>query len=103
MEKSPVGFVLMEVLRHQHGRDDGYLVFELKAHQRADHRFGDELVAIDAAVDDEAGAELLLGRVERSDLLEEAATARGPVIGDDEAGAGTAATVAGIGWEGPLA
>ena len=47
--------VFVEVVRGQHDRDDGYFGVELHPQDGGDDRFGDELVAVDATVDDEAG------------------------------------------------
>jgi len=53
-EEALVLLVLVEVARRQHRRHHRYLGVELHAHQRVDHRRADELVAVDAAVDDQA-------------------------------------------------
>ena len=47
----------MEALRRQHCRDHRHLGVELDAHQPRDHRLGDEFVAVDAAIDNEPGAD----------------------------------------------
>jgi hypothetical protein len=57
VEEFPVIFVVMKALRCEHGRDHRHLGVELNAHQRADHRIGDEFVPIDAAIDDETGGD----------------------------------------------
>ena len=48
--------VLVEVVRGQHNGDDGHVSLELDPRQGVDDGLGDELVAVDAAVDDQAGA-----------------------------------------------
>ena len=50
-----MGLVLVEVVGGEDGGDDRDAGIELHPHQAVDHRFGDELVAVDAAVDDQAG------------------------------------------------
>src|SRR5262245_15467347 len=47
--------VLMEALGGEHRRDDRHLGFDLHPHEAVDHGVGHELVAVDAAVDYEAG------------------------------------------------
>ena len=56
-EEAAMGLVLVEVVRGEDGRDDRDAGLQLHLHQAADHRFGDELVAVDAAVDDQAGGD----------------------------------------------
>src|SRR3954471_13297463 len=46
---------VVELLRRQHGGEYRHLGLELYVHQRLDHGVGDEFVAVDAAIDDEAG------------------------------------------------
>ncbi len=47
-------FASMEVVRGQNHREHRHFGFQLNLHQAADHRLGDEFVAIDAAVDHQA-------------------------------------------------
>ena len=54
-EERGVLVVLVEVVRGEHDRDDRHVGVELHPHQAVDDGFGHELVAVDAAVDDEAG------------------------------------------------
>src|SRR5215472_5717354 len=55
VEELSVLVMLVEVLRRQDGRDDRHLRVELNAHQPLDDGVGDELVPVDAAIDDEPG------------------------------------------------
>src|SRR5882757_3614699 len=48
---------VVELLRRQHGGEYRHLGLELHVHQRLDHSVGDEFVAIDAAIDHEAGGD----------------------------------------------
>src|SRR5215469_15448325 len=57
VEELSVLVMLMEVLRRQDGRYDRHLGVELNAHQPLDDGVGDELVPVDAAVDDEPGGD----------------------------------------------
>src|SRR4051812_24613237 len=57
VEEALMQVMLMKMMRRQHHREDRHLGRELHLHQPADHRLGDELMAIDAAVDDEAGGD----------------------------------------------
>jgi len=47
--------MLMEVLWRQDGRYDRHFGVQLNAHQRADDGFSDELVPINATIDDKPG------------------------------------------------
>src|SRR3546814_7464146 len=47
----------MEVVRRQHRGQHGHIALHLHLHERADHGIGDEVVAIDAAVHHEGGAD----------------------------------------------
>ena len=53
VEELSVLVMLMKVLRRQDGRYDRHLGVELDAHQSLDHGVGNELVPVDAAIDDE--------------------------------------------------
>ncbi len=53
-EEPDVVVVGMELVGCEHRRQHGHVGVELHAHQAVDHRLGDELVAVDAAVDDQA-------------------------------------------------
>src|ERR1700730_5206517 len=57
VEELSVLVMLMNVLRRQDGRYDRHLGVELDAHQSLDDGVGDELVPVDAAIDDEAGGD----------------------------------------------
>lgn len=57
VEELLVGVVLVELVGREHDREDGYACIELHAHQALDDGLSDELVAVDAAVDDEAEAD----------------------------------------------
>jgi len=46
---------LVELLRRQHRREHRHLGAKLHIHERLDHRVGDEFMAVDAAIDHEAG------------------------------------------------
>src|SRR3990167_111021 len=52
--EAQVLFVLVKIARRQHGAEDGYIGVQLHAHEAVDDGGGDELVAVDAAIDDEA-------------------------------------------------
>ena len=52
-----MGLVLVELMGGEYGGDDRHAAVELHSHQATDDGFGDELVAVDAAVDDEAGGD----------------------------------------------
>ncbi len=52
-EELGVRRMLMEVVGGQHRGDQRDVGLHLRSHQRLEDRFGDELVAVDAAVDDE--------------------------------------------------
>jgi len=56
-EELPVLGMLMEILRRQDSRDDRHLGVELNAHQPLDDGVGDELVPVDAAIDDKPGGD----------------------------------------------
>ena len=53
VEELSVLVMLMKVLRRQDGRYDRHLGVELDAHKSLDDGVGDELVPVDAAIDDE--------------------------------------------------
>src|SRR6266702_1203871 len=53
-EEIVVHFGLVELLRRQHGGEHRHFGAELHVHLRLDHGVGDELVAINTAVDDKA-------------------------------------------------
>src|SRR5262245_45368227 len=55
MEEAGMDLVLVEALRRQHRGDDWDLGLELNLHEPADHRLGDEFMAIDAAIHHERG------------------------------------------------
>src|SRR4029077_16085430 len=57
VEELSVLVMLMKVLRRQDRRYDRHLGVELDAHQSLDDGVGDELVPVDAAIDDEAGGD----------------------------------------------
>lgn len=52
-EEAHVLLAMMEMMRRQHGREYRRAGVELHAHQAVDHGMRDELVPIDAAIDDE--------------------------------------------------
>src|SRR5882757_9173716 len=52
-EELPMLLVLVELLGRQHDGEHGDAGFELHLHEARDDCLGDELVTIDAAVDDE--------------------------------------------------
>jgi len=56
-EEPQVFRVLVKLLRCQYGRENRHLGLKLDLHQCADHGVGHELVAVDAAVDDEAAGD----------------------------------------------
>ena len=49
-----MGLMLVKVVRGEDGRDDRNARIELDPHQPVYHRIGDELVTVDATVDDES-------------------------------------------------
>ena len=54
IEKEPAMlFVLMKLLRREHDRENRHLGLELHLHESVDHGLSDELVTIDAAIDDQ--------------------------------------------------
>ena len=53
-EKGAMGLMLVKVMRGEDGRDDRNARVELDPHQSAYHCIGDELVTVDAAVDDKS-------------------------------------------------
>jgi hypothetical protein len=55
VEELLVLVMLMEVLRRQDGRYDRHFGVQLNAHQPADHGFSDELVPVNATIDDKPG------------------------------------------------
>ena len=54
IEELLVLVMLMKGLRRQDSRDDRHLGVELNAHQSLDDGVGDELVPVDAAIDNES-------------------------------------------------
>ncbi|MNR28396.1 hypothetical protein D3C85_1457200 [compost metagenome] len=44
----------MEMVRRQYHREHRHFGFQLDLHQAADHRLGDEFMAIDTAIDHQA-------------------------------------------------
>ena len=57
VEELSVLVMLMVILRRQDGRYDWHLGVELNAHQPLDHGVGDELMPVDAPIDDEPGSD----------------------------------------------
>jgi hypothetical protein len=55
-EEPAVVLVVMEVARRQHRREDRHARLDLYTHQAVDDGRGDELVPVDAAVDDQPQA-----------------------------------------------
>ena len=55
VEELSVLVMLMEILRRQDGRDDRHFGVQLNAHQPADDGFSDELVPVNATIDDKPG------------------------------------------------
>src|SRR5690348_3214256 len=53
-EEIEMRLALVELLRRQHRGEYRHLGPELHIHQRLDHGVGDKLMAVDAAIDDEA-------------------------------------------------
>ncbi len=45
------------MMRREHDREHRHFGFQLNLHQAADHRLGDELVAVDATVHHQAGGD----------------------------------------------
>src|SRR5262249_38315502 len=56
IEELPVLIMLMEVLRRQDDRYDRHFGVQLNTHQPADDGFSDELVSVNATIDDEPGS-----------------------------------------------
>ena len=52
-EKGTMSLVLVKVVRSEDGRDDRNAGVELDPHSLANHRIGDELMTVDAAINDE--------------------------------------------------
>src|SRR5580692_1763385 len=57
VEELLVLVMLVKVLRRQDGRYDRHFGVQLNAHQPADDGFSDELVPVNAAIDDEPGGD----------------------------------------------
>jgi hypothetical protein len=57
LEEADMGLGFLEVMRCQNHRQDRHVGGELHFHDRIDHRCGDKIVPVDAAVDDEGTAD----------------------------------------------
>jgi hypothetical protein len=91
-EEAPVLLVFVELLRRQHHAEHGHVVVELHAHQRVDDAAGNEVMAVDAAVDHQrdpyhrgvapaAGQALRLQRdLEGAGHIEVVDAVRGPAV-----------------------
>jgi hypothetical protein len=56
-EELPMLLAIVKVMRREDGGQDRDVRFQLRLHQTGDNRLRDELMAIDAAIDDKRGAD----------------------------------------------